>query len=133
MNIFIQFALLIYFLPLVAFVINIFIGKRLPRQGDWVSISAVGISLILSIAMFTGMLLDYNPNFKVEAFWEWIHLGAFNIDLGFLIDNITITMLLVVALISTMSHLFSIKYMKGDPRYSRYYACLLYTSPSPRD
>ena len=124
MNIFIQFALLIYFLPLVAFVINIFIGKRLPRQGDWVSISAVGISLILSIAMFTGMLLDYNPNFKVEAFWEWIHLGAFNIDLGFLIDNITITMLLVVALISTMSHLFSIKYMKGDPRYSRYYAYL---------
>ena len=99
MNIFIQFALLIYFLPLVAFVINIFIGKRLPRQGDWVSISAVGISLILSIAMFTGMLLDYNPNFKVEAFWEWIHLGAFNIDLGFLIDNITITILLVVELI----------------------------------
>ena len=124
MNIFIQFALLIYFLPLVAFVINIFIGKRLPRQGDWVSILAVGISLILSIAMFTGMLLDYNPNFKVEASWEWIHLGAFNIDLGFLIDNITITMLLVVALVSTMSHLFSIKYMKGDPRYSRYYAFL---------
>ena len=124
MNIFIQFALLIYFLPLAAFVINILIGKRLPRQGDWVSISAVGISLVLSITMFTGMLLDYNPDFKVEAFWTWIHLGAFNIDLGFLIDNITITMLMVVALISTMSHLFSIKYMEGDPRYSRYYAYL---------
>ena len=53
MNIFIQFALLIYFLPLAAFVINILIGKRLPRQGDWVSISAVGISLVLSITMFT--------------------------------------------------------------------------------
>ena len=124
MNIFIQFALIIYFLPLAAFVINILIGKRLPRQGDWVSISAVGISLVLSITMFTGMLLDYNPNFKVEAFWPWIHLGAVNIDLGFLIDNITITMLMVVALVSTMSHLFSIKYMEGDPRYSRYYAYL---------
>ncbi len=124
MNIFIQFALIIYFLPLAAFVINIMFGKRLPRQGDWVSIGAVGISLILSVTMFAGMLLDYNPDFKVEAFWRWIHLGAFNIDLGFLIDNITITMLLVVALVSTMTHIFSIKYMEGDPLYYRYYAFL---------
>jgi NADH-quinone oxidoreductase subunit L len=124
MNIFVLFALVIYLLPLAAFMVNILIGKRLPRQGDWVSIGAVGISLVLSITMFTGMLLDYNPDFKVEAFWTWIHLGAFNIDLGFLIDNITITMLLVVSLISTMSHLFSVKYMEGDPLYSRYYAYL---------
>ena len=33
-------------------------------------------------------------------------------------------MLLVVALISTMSHIFSIKYMEGDPHYSRFYAYL---------
>jgi len=124
MNILIQYALIIYLLPLVAFIINILVGKRLPRQGDWVSIGAVGISLMLSISMFTGMLLDYNPDFKIESFWTWIHLGAFNIDLGFMIDNITIIMLLVVALISTMSHLFSIKYMEGDPRYSRYFAYL---------
>ena len=124
MNIFIQFALITYFLPLAAFVVNIMFGKRLPRQGDWVSIGAVGVSLILSVTMFAGMLLDYNPDFKVEAFWRWIHLGAFNIDLGFLIDNITVTMLLVVALVSTMSHIFSIKYMEGDPLYYRYYAFL---------
>ena len=67
MNIFIQFALIIYFLPLAAFVVNIMFGKRLPRQGDWVSIGAVGVSLILSVTMFAGMLLDYNPDFKVEV------------------------------------------------------------------
>ena len=100
------------------------IGKRLPRQGDWISIGAVGISLALSIAMFAGMLVNYNPDFSVETFWSWIYLGSFNINLGFLVDNITIIMLLVVALISTMTHLFSIKYMEGDPRYSRYYAYL---------
>ncbi len=121
---FIQLSLIIYFLPLLAFVINILIGKRLPRQGDWISIGAVGISLALSIAMFAGMLVNYNPDFSVETFWSWIYLGSFNINLGFLIDNITIIMLLVVALISTMTHLFSIKYMEGDSRYSRYYAYL---------
>ncbi|SVD50172.1 uncharacterized protein METZ01_LOCUS403026, partial [marine metagenome] len=48
-------------MPLAAFLIQIFYGKRLPRQGDWVSISAIGITLVLSIAMFVAMLLDYDP------------------------------------------------------------------------
>jgi NADH-quinone oxidoreductase subunit L len=48
-NIITDFSLLILFLPLVAFTINIFFGKRLPRQGDWVSIGAILITLILSL------------------------------------------------------------------------------------
>jgi NADH-quinone oxidoreductase subunit L len=124
MNIFIQYALIIYLLPLAAFVIQILIGKRLPRQGDWVSIGAVLVTLILALAQFAGMLLDYNPDFQVQAAFTWMDLGAFQIQIGFLIDNITIIMLLVVALISSMSHIYSIKYMEGDPRYSRYYAYL---------
>ena len=51
-------------------------------------------------------------------------LGAFKIELGILVDNITIIMLLVVTLISSCSHIFSLKYMEGDIRYSRYYAYL---------
>jgi NADH-quinone oxidoreductase subunit L len=124
MNIFIEYSLFIFFLPLAAFLINIFFGKRLPRQGDWVSIGAVLFTLALSIAMFAGMLFSYDPDFQVESSFTWINLGDFNIQLGFLVDNITITMLLVVALISSMSHIFSIKYMAGDPLYSRYYAYL---------
>ncbi len=124
MNIFIEYAIWIYLLPFAAFVINIFFGKRLPRQGDWVSIGAVLISLALSVAMFVGMLLNYDPDFTQEFSFSWISLGSFNVSLGFLVDNITITMLLVVSLISSMSHIFSLKYMEGDVRYSRYYAYL---------
>ncbi|NOZ03346.1 MAG: NADH-quinone oxidoreductase subunit L [FCB group bacterium] len=124
MNIFIQYALVIYFLPLIAFAIQIFVGKRLPRQGDWVSIGAILTTLVLALAMFASMLLNYNPDFKTQAAFTWIDQGAFQIRMGFLIDNITIVMLLVVALISSMSHIYSLKYMAGDPRYSRYYAFL---------
>ncbi len=88
------------------------------------SIGAVLFTLALSMAMFAGMLFNYDPDFRVESSFTWINLGDFNIQLGFLVDNITITMLLVVALISSMSHIFSIKYMEGDPLYSRYYAYL---------
>ena len=123
-NIFIKYSLFILFLPLLAFVIQIFFGKRLPRQGDWVSIGAIFITLVLAIAMFVGMLLDHDPTFKQEASFTWIDMGSFSIELGFLIDNITVIMLLVVALISTCTHIFSLQYLKGDIRYSRYFAYL---------
>ena len=113
-NIFINYSLFILFLPLAAFVIQILVGKRLPRQGDWVSVGAIFITLILSIAMFVAMLLDYNPAFKQEASFTWLDMGAFSIQLGFLVDNITVIMLLVVALISTCTHVFSLKYLEGD-------------------
>ena len=123
-NIFINYSLLILVLPLVAFVILIFAGKRLPRQGDWVAVSAILVTLILSIVMFIAMLLDYNPGFSQESTFTWMDLGAFKIELGILVDNITVVMLLVVTLISSCSHIFSLKYMEGDVRYSRYYAYL---------
>ena len=63
-HIFINYSLFILFLPLVAFVIQIFFGKRLPRDGDWVSIGAISITLILAITMFVEMLVDYDPEFS---------------------------------------------------------------------
>lgn len=124
MNIFLQYTLLIYFLPLIAFGIQIFVGKRLPRQGDWVSVGAVLATLVLSIALFAGMLLDYDPHFKQNFSFTWLDTNNFKISMGFLVDNITIIMLLVVAIISSASHIFSLKYMEGDPLYSRFYAYL---------
>ncbi|MBH10141.1 MAG: NADH-quinone oxidoreductase subunit L [Candidatus Marinimicrobia bacterium] len=121
---FIKFSLLILFLPLAAFLVQIFFGRRLPRQGDWVSIGAIAGTLILSLLMFASMLTSYNLEFSKSASFTWLDMGEFSIRLGFLIDNITIIMLLVVALISTCTHIFSLEYMAGDIRYSRYFAYL---------
>ena len=124
MDMHIQYSLFILFLPLLAFLIQIFFGKRLPRQGDWVSISAIFTTLVFALIMFISMLTNYNPDFKQEASFVWLDMGEFQIRLGFLIDNITIIMLLIVALISTCTHIFSIKYLEDDIRYSRYFAYL---------
>jgi len=123
-NMLIKYSILILFLPLLAFIIQIFFGKKLPRQGDWVSIFAIVTTLVLALIMFVNMIIEYNPNFKNEASFTWLDMGSFKIELGFLIDNITIIMLLVVALISTCTHIFSTQYLKGDIRYSRYFAYL---------
>ena len=118
-NLFINYSLFILFLPLLAFVVQILFGKKLPRDGDWVSIGAISITLILSIIMFVSMILNADPSFKKQAPFTWLDMGSFSVELGFLIDNITIVMLLVVSLISTCTHIFSTQYLKGDIRYSR--------------
>ncbi|MGH7600863.1 MAG: NADH-quinone oxidoreductase subunit L, partial [bacterium] len=117
-------ALVILLLPLAAFVIQIFFGKRLPRQGDWLPTSAMFIGLILAIMIFGRVLANYDPAFKITHTVEWIHVGSVNISFGILIDNLTAVMLVVVTLVSALVHLFSIGYMHGDVRYSRYFAYL---------
>ena len=116
--------LLILFLPLVSFIILIFFGKKLPRQGDWVAVGSIVITFFLAVYLFIQMILEYDPGFSHGASFSWIDLDAFKIDLGILVDNFTIIMLLIVTLVSSCTHIFSLEYMKGDIRYHRYYAYL---------
>ncbi|MBL7046319.1 MAG: NADH-quinone oxidoreductase subunit L [Candidatus Marinimicrobia bacterium] len=124
MDVRILYGSLFLILPLLAFVIQIFVGNRLPRKGDWVSIGAVLLTLCIAIAMFAVMLVYDDPHFKVDKSIEWFNLGSWTVEIGMLIDNITIVMLLVVAVVSGLVHIYSVGYMAGDPRYSRYFGYL---------
>lgn len=118
------FAPFFLILPLAAFAIQMFFGKRLPRKGDWVSITAVGLTLCLAIAMFVMMLFLYDSEMVEEVTWEWFNLGELSVKIGILVDNVTVIMLMVVAIVSGLVHLYSVGYMNGDPRYSRYFGYL---------
>ena len=117
-------AIIIWLLPLAAFTIQIFIGKRLPRQGDWVVVGSMFVNLGLALWIFYTVLTAYDPNFRVEYHFDWIQLGSQNFPLGFALDNVTAVMLVVVTLVSSLVFLYSTGYMHGDPRYSRYFAYL---------
>jgi len=121
----IRYAYIIPFLPLLSFFINIAVGKRLPRKGDWLCLGTIAIGLAMSIGIFYEVFRAYDPNFRYHVVFPWLTVGdraLFNA--GILIDNVTAVMLLVVTIVSTLVHLFSIGYMHGDPRYSRYFAYL---------
>ncbi|MEK6696818.1 MAG: NADH-quinone oxidoreductase subunit L [Candidatus Deferrimicrobiota bacterium] len=121
----IRYAYIIPFLPLLSFFINIAVGKRLPRKGDWLCLGTIAIGLAMSIGIFYEVFRAYDPNFRYHVVFPWLTVGdraLFNT--GILIDNVTAVMLLVVTIVSTLVHLFSIGYMHGDPRYSRYFAYL---------
>jgi NADH-quinone oxidoreductase subunit L len=121
----IRYAHIIPFLPLLSFFINIAVGKRLPRKGDWVSLATIATCLAMSIGIFYEVFRAYDPNFKYHVVLPWMSVGdraVFNT--GILIDNLTAVMLLVVTGVSALVHLFSVGYMHGDPRYSRFFAYL---------
>jgi NADH-quinone oxidoreductase subunit L len=121
----IRYAYIIPFLPLLSFFVNIAVGKRLPRKGDWVSLATIGAGLAMSIAIFFEVFRIYDPNFQYHVVVPWLSLrGRFVINAGVLVDNLTAVMLVVVTGVSFLVHLFSVGYMHGDPRYSRYFAYL---------
>jgi len=121
----IRYAYIIPLLPLASFFINIAVGKRLPRKGDWLSLATILAGLVMSVGIFLEVFQAYDPNFKYHVVTPWLSVAdRFHINVGILVDNITAVMLLVVTGVSTLVHLFSIGYMHGDPRYNRFFAYL---------
>lgn len=120
-----RYAYIIPLLPLASFFINIFVGKRLPRKGDWVSVATIGASLAMSLCILIEMFWVFDPNFKYHVTAPWLSIGdRFLLNIGILIDNVTAIMLVVVTGVSTLVHVYSIGYMHGDPRYNRFFAYL---------
>lgn len=135
-----QLSLVILFLPFLSFVVLLFFGKKLPRQGDFIGTGSILIALALSFyVMFakfgiSGEAIPGFPSAPIQANMTWVDFNStmtvfgqeipLKIELGVMIDNVTAIMLVVVTLISAIVHIFSIGYMHGDAKYSRYFAYL---------
>ena len=122
-------SLFVLLLPLAGFTLMIFFGKKLPRQGDWLETSAITAAFMLALIILIQKLGHY-PDETLALNFTWIDfhnvpgIGPLKIVLGVGIDNLAAIMLVVVGLISMLVHFFSIGYMQGDIRYSRYFAYL---------
>ncbi len=115
-------ALLVPLLPLIGFLINGLLGKFLPKSiTGWIATIAVLISFICSAYLFNGLQADQKLNIDL---FNWIAFGNFQISFGFLIDPLTITMLLVITGIGFLIHLYSIGYMHDDEGFTRFFTYL---------
>lgn len=115
-------ALLVPLLPLIGFLINGLLGKFLPKSiTGWIGTLAVLASFVCSVYIFNN--LDPAKNVNIDLF-NWIAFSNINIGFGFLIDPLTVTMLLVVTGIGTLIHLYSIGYMHDDEGFTRFFTYL---------
>ena len=117
-------ALAILGLPLLSYTLTFFFGKKLPRKGDFIGVSLLGVTWILAIRIFVHFWRVADPAYRVEASFTWLDLGKFHLDAGILVDGMTSVMLMVVSTISFLVHLYSTGYMHGDRRYERFFAFL---------
>lgn len=126
-----SYILLIPFLPLATFVLLGLYGRKyFTSTAGYIGTASLFISSILSIkAAFQYFLVDglVNGHYHkiIVCKYTWLQFSpSVSIDMGILLDPISIMMLVVVSFVSLMVHLFSLGYMKGEERFATYYAFL---------
>ena len=117
---------LIPLFPLIGFCINGLVGKSLPKGVvGAIGASAVGLSFLVTVAIFLEFLkLPAGKTAVEKVVYTWIASGSFKVSVAFLIDPLSLIMLLVVSGVSTLIHIYSIGYMHDDEGFYRYFAYL---------
>ena len=117
---------LIPLFPLIGFLINGLVGKSLPKSVvGTIGSAAVGLSFLVTVAIFLEFLkLPADARSVEKVVYTWIASGPFKVSVAFLIDPLSLIMLLVVSGVSTLIHIYSIGYMHDDEGFYRYFAYL---------
>ncbi|MCX6630954.1 MAG: NADH-quinone oxidoreductase subunit L [Candidatus Solibacter sp.] len=114
---------LIPFFPLAGFLINGIFGRRFSKSlVNTVAVGSVLLSFLWVLKTISAMGDLNTPH--VEHYFTWIQSGAINIGCDFLVDRLTIVMLLVVTGIGSLIHIYSIGYMSHEGGYYRFFAYL---------
>jgi NADH-quinone oxidoreductase subunit L len=107
--------------PLLGFAILFVTAGLLPKR--WITaigVGSVGIAAILALIVMFAFLGAPKP--YTEIVWTWIAVSDFTPHIGFYLDALSGLMMLVVAFVSFLIHLYSAEFMSADEGYSRYFA-----------
>lgn len=119
----INLALVLLLAPFLGFLTNIFLGKSLGKNVS----GAIGtIAVVVSFAMSLFFFLQINQTgqpINIHLF-DWIAISNFNIEFGFLLDQLSLLWLMFVTGIGSLIHLYSISYMHDDENMHKFFAYL---------
>ncbi|MGD0581905.1 MAG: NADH-quinone oxidoreductase subunit L [Bacteroidales bacterium] len=117
----IKLAWLIPLFPLAGFLITGLGNKRFPvKVNGWIASLAVLISFIISAGIFIE-ILNGAATENITLF-NWISLGDLSFPAEFLVDRLSVFMLLIITGIGFLIHIYSIGYMHGDDGYNRFFS-----------
>lgn len=115
-------ALAITMFPLLGTLVAGFLGSKIGRTATHrIAVTCVGIAFLLSCYLFYNfIMLGQAP---VDGnFYIWASAGILQFNIGYLLDNLSITMSVVVLFVSFMVHIYTIGYMADDPGYNRFFS-----------
>ena len=120
----IQLAWLIPIFPLLGFLVVGLLNKRLPvNLSGGIASLAVFLSFIISLLIFNEVAADGSIPERLLLF-DWITVGDLSISFSFLIDRLSVIMLLVVTGVGFLIHVYSIGYMHHEPDHARFFSYL---------
>jgi NADH-quinone oxidoreductase subunit L len=115
---------LIPLLPFIGFLLNGLLGRRLPKvlvTSIALLFTAAPLALVTSIAFrFSSLTVPYIERLP----FPWIATSTFRADFAFLLDPLTLVMLLIVTGVGFLIHIYSVGYMAHEEGYWRYFAYL---------
>lgn len=111
----------IVFLPFLAAILSGLFGRALGVKGVYIiNISCLLITTLLSLLAFYEVVLCNSP-VSIE-FLPWIKSEYLNIAWSFYFDELTVSMLIPVLIVSVLVHLYSVGYMGEDPHQQRFFS-----------
>ncbi|MBK7567340.1 MAG: NADH-quinone oxidoreductase subunit L [Chitinophagales bacterium] len=109
-------------LPLLGFLIHIFLKNKISEKvAGWHASAWIVLSFILTLVLF--FELRSTPEINVQLF-NWFSVGGMEIPFAFLIDHLSILMMLVITGVGSLIHIYSIGYMHGDEGFNRFFSYL---------
>ncbi|HMA10354.1 MAG TPA: NADH-quinone oxidoreductase subunit L, partial [Steroidobacteraceae bacterium] len=109
-------------LPLAGAIIAGLFGRFIGRQpAALVTILGVAASCLLSLIVFKQLVFDHAPVFN-DAVYTWLVSDGIRMSIGFLVDPLTVMMMVVVTFVSLCVHVYTIGYMADDPGYQRFFS-----------
>ena len=112
---------LILFLPLLSAVFITLFTLKNPRFSAILSVGAIVVSFLFSIALFANSIAGAPPE---DISLSWLKVGHLSIHFGMHFDPMSLLMLLIVTGVGSAIHLYSVAYMKGDRGGGRFFAGL---------
>ncbi|HLO35033.1 MAG TPA: hypothetical protein VK194_03085, partial [Candidatus Deferrimicrobium sp.] len=112
-------------LPMAGFLITALIGRRLEKQAHWIPVLAIFVVWVVAMVLCVQVLTGAAPLIPgsesshgyVVNWFQWIPADRFVVDVGFVVDELTACLLIVVTTIGLLVHVYSIGYMSHDPGY----------------
>ena len=112
--------------PLIGAAVNGILGRRFPHPViAWLSCSTAALSFLVALlAFFSFMQLPEEQRIVTHHLFTWIQSGNFVSEFSFLLDPLSMVMILVVTGVGFLIHIYSLGYMAGQSGYYRYFAYL---------
>lgn len=125
----VEFALnhawLVPLLPVLSFILIVFLTRPLKRLSSFLTVAAMFGSFVLSTAIAIGVFS--NPEYINKSLVysiRWFGMEGLTINVGVMLDPTSAMMIFMVTMVATLIFIYSTGYMKGDPRYSTFFAYL---------